>query len=325
MRWLVQYLPGIVAMKLFIPKRNARIFSSRIFSFCAATLGGLATLWLVCLASPASLAQQPPLKRPAGDRLPRDRSLMPLMHDVRKQVFSSRMEFMALLSHPEIREEIGLAEEEFEELSNSGRDLFQEIRTIYHSDRDPNQPTGQGEPRESAERHQQMVAKIAQKIREHDQEFMQQLRDSVNYSRFLEILVQARGNRAVIHEDVAKLIGLPAEKLEEVRAVSHKVWRDQWETMGDKMRDLIRGQEGQDPALQGMRREAQQLVERAENTVSQAVGQRLSSEHLEALKNLRGEPFELPEDFFELRPPPGPRGHGGDGSDDGSDHRHPKR
>jgi len=246
------------------------------------------------------------------------------MHDVRKQVFSSRLEFMALLSHSAIRDEIGLDQEEYELLASSSKDLFKEIKDLYHVNRDQRPPGPREDSPETQKEYQQLVMKISQLIREHDQQFMQQLQSSSNFDRFIEILVQARGHRAVVHEDVAKRIGLPPEKLDEVRTVGHQVWREQWESMGDRMRELIRSEETKGPAHQGNRKEAQQLVERAETKVNEAVGRRLASEHLEALKQLQGKPFAMPEDFFELRmpPPSGPRGHRGERDEEG--HRLPR-
>lgn len=259
-----------------------------------------------------------------SDRSPGERSFGRIMHEVRRQVFSSRIDFMALLSHPLVRQEVGLEDAELDALSESNRLLMEEIRAVLQADAEqlpsPNeQPSDSQDPSITAKSERsKLIARIADLVRQSESQFLEQLRTVVDYDRFLQIVIQARGNRAVVHEDVANRIGLDAAKLEEIRLVSHQCWREQWESMGDKMRELMRSDQNRSPASSGRRREARQIVERAETTVDEALALRLSSQQLEQLKQLRGEPFALPDDIFEVRLPgwsgrPGPKRDGPNG------------
>lgn len=279
---------------------------------------------------------RPSLDRPTLERLANDRALGPILHEVRKQVFSSRLDFMALLSHCDVRAAVGMSEEEFVAFSESNRVLFDEIR-LHFQDRRGQQVRDQGEvekldqdpsKQNTSERaafeRQQLVARIVDVVKQSDQKFVDELRESVDYDRFLQILIQARGNRSVVHEDVATRIGLSMDKLDEIRTVSHRVWREQWESMGDRMRELMRREENQRPLAQGKKMEARQLIERAERMVDEAIAQRLSSQQREALVQHRGEPFALPDDLFELRfpGPPGRRGLKGEHREERSSGSH---
>lgn len=256
---------------------------------------------------------------PPGREAP-DQSFWAVMRDVHKQAFTSRLDFMALLSHPAIRAEVGIDDEEFEKLRRLEMSFFDEIRSIYQDQRDQPIP------------HDMLVPKIVDVVHSHDAEFMEHFRAAIDFERFIGILVQVRGNRSVVHEEVAKRIDLPPDKLDEIREVAFRTWREQADRFGDNFRELLRVRDGDRRSdrvrREGSRREGdrrderridaerqkdgeiRKLVERVEKKVNDAVALKLTTEQLQSLNNLRGEPLELSDDFFAIRLPnfPGRRG-----------------
>ncbi len=226
-----------------------------------------------------------------SDRRSSDAIFWSVMRDVHKQVFSSRMDFMSLLSHPSIRAEVGIDDEEFDSLSRLNISLFNEIKTLQRN-----------QSEEQLDR-QELVAKVANLMQEHEQLFIEHIKSVTDFDRFIEILVQARGNRSVVHEEVARRISLPADKLDELREVSHKAWREQMDGLGEKIRELIRKGELQDLVKKTQNQEIRQLVKRAELKVNESLGQRMTSEQLEALRQIRGVEFAVPDDAFDARLP----------------------
>ncbi len=252
------------------------------------------------------------------------------MRDVHKHAFSSRMDFMMLLSHPSIRSQAGIDDEEYAELSRLEQSFFDEIWSVYQEQRD--QPLA----------HQDLVKKIVEVVHSHDEEFMELFRTTTDFDRFIGILVQVRGTRSVVHEEVAKRINLSPEKLKEIRVLAFRTWREQTDHFGDKFRELLRGRKGGRPGDREhplgsnhkedenrkdgeFRRdhkvkiekheendsaEIRELIERVEEKVNQAVAHKLTTEQLQTLENLRAKSFELPEDIFTVRLPyfPGRRG-----------------
>jgi hypothetical protein len=242
-----------------------------------------------------------------------------VMRDVHKQSFSSRFGFMMLLSHPAIREEVGLSEDEYRQLQELNGGLDREIKSLHQSQQD--NPVD----------HQQLVAKIVQQLSEHDRRFIEFLESTIDFDRFISVLVQARGNRSIVHEEVAKRIDLPPERLNELRALSHRVWREQMDELGDQIRQWIRSGESRkgsgdresgdresgdrQVAHQNQHEEIKQLLQKAEAKVNESVGQRLTTEQRMALDQLKGTPFQLPEGLFEIRFPPGSGRRGPKGGD----------
>ncbi|MBX3420004.1 MAG: hypothetical protein KF752_00465 [Pirellulaceae bacterium] len=216
-----------------------------------------------------------------------------VMHDVQKRCSSSRVEWLGLLSHQSIRDEIGLDDQEYALIRELDRQLLISLKDIHQSQF------------QQALSHEKLVETVAQKLHDNDLAFTNRLRESADFERLIGILVQARGDRAVIYSDVAERIQLPDDKLDEVRSVYHRAWREQMDLMGDKMRDLLRRGQLQQLLVQSQRQEVRQLFKRAEDKVNHAVALRLTSEQLAALRRLEGKKIELPADFIDFSRGPG--------------------
>jgi hypothetical protein len=233
-----------------------------------------------------------------------------VMREVHSQSFSSRIDFMMLLSHPSIRAEVGLSEEEYQQLLDFNVGLFKGIKAIHQSHLDEPLP------------RDQLVAKVIAHLADHDREFVQYIHQKMDFERFINLLVQARGNRSVVHDEIARRIELSAEKLAELRVITHRVWREHMDEMGDHMKDLIRRGEMKELVRQSQNAEVRQLFEKAEQKVNESVGRRLTSEQLRALEALRGEVFDMPANLLEIRFPAGQAvGPGLRGSEEQRDRR----
>ena len=249
---------------------------------------------------------QPP--RPAHDRPLLDSSFWGVMRDVHKKSFSSRLEFTALLSHDSVRAEVGLDTDEYQQIQRLNLELIESIKKIQETQLQNPVP------------HDQVVDAIVAQVESHEGQFIDSLRGAADFDRFLGILVQARGTRAVVHEEIAKRIDLPRDKLDELRELSQRAWREQMEELGDNIKELLRQGQNRETIRQRQNPTVRALFARAEEKVNRAISLKLTSDQLNALNQMKGEPFELPDNLFDVQLPRGfmpgsrgPRPGGGEG------------
>lgn len=259
-------------------------YESRLLSLTA-------KLALVCawLHPQALLAQSSEKATPQVQRLPTAASVWSVMPEVHKRCSSSRLEFLALLSHASIREEVGVDSEEYQHLRNSTFQLFESIKVVQRAQS------------ENPLSEEQLINKLSELIKQHDLAFNRYLEKASKYDRFLGLFIQARGNRAVCHVDVASRLNVPPQKLEELRLISHETWRAEMDRMGERFKDLLRRGQYREIIEKSQNTEMRDMFIRVEARVNEAIGRRMTAQQLEALEQLQGPKFDIPKDFFELR------------------------
>jgi hypothetical protein len=131
------------------------------------------------------------------------------------------------------------------------------------------------------------------------------------------------GNRSVTQGEIATRIGLSDEKLVEIRHLTEKVRREEFEKVGDIFRGQVRGQpqNGQ---------QVRDIFKQIDDKVDEAIKAKLTTQQLDALNQQKGPPFEIPKDLFEFRSrgdgnsePRPPRGGGERKNKEGDGDRHP--
>jgi hypothetical protein len=246
---------------------------------------------IVCalLHPQALLAQSGESAASEDQRLPTVASVWSVMPEVHKRSSSSRLEFLALLSHASIREEVGVDSEEYQHLRNSTFQLFESIKAVQRAQS------------ETPLTEEQLINKLSELIKQHDLAFNRYLEQASNYDRFIGLFIQARGNRAVCHVDVASRLDVPPQKLEELRLISHETWRAEMDRMGERFKDLLRRGQYREIIEKSQNSEMREMFIRVEARVNEAIGRRMTAQQLETLEQLRGPKFDIPKDFFELR------------------------
>jgi hypothetical protein len=271
----------------------------KIFNYGRSSLPSTA---LVVMLSAWSLQQavwaEPGEAPPSTDRRQLT-SVWSVMHEVHRRCSSSRLEFLALLSHASVREEVGIDSEEYQHLKNSTLQLFESIKALQRAHS------------ENPLTEEQLINRLSELVNQHDLAFNRYLEEASNYDRFIGLFIQARGNRAVCHLDVARRLDVPPEKLEELRMISHDTWRAEMDRMGERFKDLLRRGKIREIIEKSQNAEMREVFIRAESRVNEAIGRRMTAQQLKALQQLRGPEFDIPKDFFELRYSDGSKGRSG--------------
>jgi hypothetical protein len=226
-------------------------------------------------------------------------SVWSVWKDVHRKSGSSRFDFLPLiLGSAEVRSEIGLDDQEFARVRQIDDQLRKQIQEL---DKQNAQSTSRDK----------FIDMIAEEIVRNDAELFAYLGENSDFERLLGILVNIRSHRSVLNTLVADRIGLSAEKLAELRNLSGDIWKEEME----KVRDTVRSIPRQDKVR------IDDIFEQVGKKLDIALKLKLTSQQLEALSKLRGQPFAVPADLRLPPPPPQFRGRfeGGHDRRDGSE------
>jgi hypothetical protein len=227
-------------------------------------------LWLAC-----STHAQPPAKE-------------------REVFFETLREFMPhkelfdLVEHATIREQIGLSESEANLIVEHVSQTSGALNALRKQNEGKNVPL---------EQYKKQVRAIItpQNIASYD------ILYKSDFKRLLGIYVQARSYRAVLNEQVAREIGLEGQAFEEFRKTRNEVWQVLMEELREDMMQQIRkAPPGAPPA----RANITKLFKDAEKELDFKLARELTPDQKEALENLKGAPFNLPEHPFKFPLPP---------------------
>lgn len=248
---------------------------------------------------PKSAQQDKPPQRPQRGNNDEFWKVMP---EAFKEASNNRRYLWVLIEHPAIQAEIGLDEAELKTLDELNHKHFEELKAIREKYKDNF---------DKVKLHTELVELINQQ----DAIFLENVSKSCDFKRLIEIDVQANGTRAVTHSEIAKRIGMTAERLAEVRVFCDKRRREEMEELAGKIQDVTRNQ-----GAEGVKK-VRELFRHLDQKLNDCLRSKLTSLEIDALNELKGAPMELPEDLFEprLRGPgsgnrrPDPRG--GDNKD----------
>lgn len=240
----------------------------------------LAGTWL-CLAASSWSWAQPPKGASSSSGSKESREFWSILGEASKDSNNNRFYFLRMVEHPAIQAEIELTSEELKEIDTLNHLHMDEVRKL----RDDYVKAPDKEFCKQA---------LRELLRQQDAAFMRKLRDVVNFERLLQISVQVYGSRSVTQAEIAERVGLSQEKLAEIRSLAEKVRQDEFEKMGDSIRELMRSgpQSG---------KKARDMFKQIDIKVNEAIRMRLTSQQLEALTQNRGSAFEIPDDLFERR------------------------
>ena len=199
-----------------------------------------------------------------------------------KDASNNRRYLWVLLEHPAIQAEIGLDEAELKTLDELNHKHFEELKAIREKYKDNF---------DKVKVHEELVELINQQ----DAIFLEHVSKSCDFKRLIEIDVQAHGTRAVTHSEIAKRIGMSAERLSEVRAFCDKRRREEMEELAEKIQDVTRNQ-----GSEGVKR-VRELFRQLDQKLNDCLRSKLTSVEIDALNELKGASMELPEDLFEPR------------------------
>jgi hypothetical protein len=241
---------------------------------CLAAYGG-------CWAQPPTPPGNPPALKD-GDSVPSVRSeFWVMLGQASKESSNSRRDFWRLLSHPKIQTEVGLEAAELEAIFVLSKKHFEQLQLL------------QTQLSESSAARDEKLSKLVQVLHQQEAEFIEMLKSNTNLERLIQIDVQAYGIRAVTHGLVAKQIGLSEEKAAELRQLSDEVRREEMDKMGHKIRELMRSPQSD--------KKVREVIKQLDEKIADALKHKLNSQQLEALNQLKGAAFEIPEDLFDRR------------------------
>lgn len=199
-----------------------------------------------------------------------------------KEASNNRRNLWVLLEHPVIQAEIGLDEVELKKLDELNYKHFEELKAIREKYKDNF---------DKVKVHKDLVELINQQ----DAIFLEHVSKSCDFNRLIEIDVQAHGARAVTHSEIAKRIGMSAERLSEVRAFCDKRRREEMEELAGKIQDVTRNQ-----GSEGVKK-VRELFRHLDQKLNDCLRSKLTSVEIDALNTLKGVPMELPDDLLEPR------------------------
>ncbi len=198
--------------------------------------------------------------------------------------FGAGMGLLAILRAEQVRQELGLTEEQQAKLQELGRQLMEEGRQRFQGMRDL--PEDQRRAR---------FAQIMEESRAELEERLAKVLSADQMKRLKQIALQQElqgpgGVRALTRKDVASALGLTEDQVQKINAVADKIQ--------EEMRGMFRPGAGPE--------QRDQLRQRMEELRAQARGEVeniLTPEQMGKLKELLGAPFRL-----ELRTGFGPPG-----------------
>lgn len=210
--------------------------------------------------------------------------------DAYRQSSNNRQNLWRLLEHPAIQGELQLDESELKSIEVLNGQHFSELLQLRAK-------LKQGIQREI------LHTELVELINKQDAAFMDEVAKHCDMNRLIELDIQAYGTRAVTHAEVAKRIGLSDQKLADLREHCDEFRRKEM----DQMRERIPIEE------------VRKLFREMDQRLNDCIKARLTSQELDALNQIKGKPFKLPEDLFEPRRR-GRLGTGGSGAgSDGTD------
>ena len=199
-----------------------------------------------------------------------------------KEASNNRRVLWVLLEHPAIQVEIGLTEAELKSIDELNFKHFDELKAIREKYKDNFDKV-------------KLLNELVELINQQDAIFLDLVSKSCDFKRLIEIDVQAYGTRAVTQTEIAKRIGMSAERLSEVRTFCDKRRREEMEELAGKIPDVTRNRSSE--GVQKVR----ELFRNLDLKLNECLRSKLTSLELDALNQLKGAPMVLPEDLFEPR------------------------
>ncbi len=249
-------------------------------------------LWLACSVNSQSPPPRPDGSRPDDPRRSESRERDAFFDAMRE--FLPHKELFDLLDHDSIRKEIKLSDADAELIEANVRKTFEALHAI-RKEFEGKTPT--------PEEFKQKVAEAIEPLNKESYEILEKRAD---FERLLGLYVQARGHRALLNDQVAQKIGLEGQALEGFR----KLRSQSWQLLMDDTRDAIKREMRNAPPGKSLPRNAiSDLFKLAEKKLEDKLSRELTEEQKNALENLKGVKFPLPEHPFNY--PPRNRGRGG--------------
>jgi hypothetical protein len=246
--------------------------------FCTTNIRPLITIAAViaCVVTCADCWSQHP-KPPQGSE--ESREFWSIFGDALKNADNNQLNLLPLIEHPKIRTEVDLSDSEFEEINSLKKQHMSEIRQLRDDYvKNPDK--------------QLCKRKLTELLNKQDADFTQRVVEHSNFERLIQIAIQVYGNRAATSKEIAQRTELPPDKVKEIRSLAHKIRREEFE--GDTIRDLMRNGPQNEKKMRD-------TFKQIENKINEAIKTKLTTEQLDALNQLRGEPIEIPNDLFDRR------------------------
>ncbi|SRR6056297_151032 len=184
-----------------------------------------------------------------------------------------------LLAKEEVREELEMDEMQVEALGTVRESLQEDMRSMA-------QDIGGGNFREMSEEDRRKVFEKMQKKREELEEKVTQALDEVllpeQSERLHQIRIQVQGIRALADEKVAEQLEITAEQKKEMEEVQDKMRSE----MAEKFREAR--ESGDFGAMRDLMPKMQEKTEAAMMEI-------LTAEQKKKFEEMKGEPFEMPE------------------------------
>ncbi len=232
---------------------------------------------LLLLAIPAS-AQRP--RGPGPGPGPGGPGGNSLFFDAMREVFQEtpNKELFDLVNHAKIRDEIALSAEYTEQLRDNMHAAMKQVFALRHDSDDLDPKLGK----------EDIKAKLREAIRPHDDASYKMLEMNSNFDRLLGIYAQARNNRAILIDPVAKKVGIEGAALEQFRKTRTEEGRKLWLETRDAVDRVMRNA----PLGVNPRAEIEKLFKQAEEKLDRKLGELLTDEQHAKLEELKGVKFD---------------------------------
>ncbi len=207
---------------------------------------------------------------------------------------SSNKEFVDLLHHRPVRDEIELEEADYEALRDIGKQAMHAVRDLEHD--------------KSTHRlsREEIRGKIIEVIGPIQQRSLELLKSKARFDRLVELIAQRHGYAAAANKEVADRIGLSGEDLDRFRETRDGLKRELMEETGRQIERIFK-QSGGD-----VRERIQTVFENSRTWMDDRLAGELTVEQQNAFARLLEESFT---DFPPMRggwrrgPPPRRDGH----------------
>lgn len=210
-------------------------------------------------------------------------------------------DFFDLLMHEPVRAEIGLSQQDYQQIFDSGE---KNMRALFDL---------QSQSRESGKSKDEYKKEILEHTKSFEEETLAILKkNSATYTRLLELMVQQKSFSAAANSEIAELIGLTDDQLVEFRSVRAELRKQQMEKMRPEVEGIIRKSHGD---RHSVGEKIEKLFREANTELLEQLKAKLSEDQQVALEKLKGEKFDdLPAwNGFRRGMPGPPRRAGGRG------------
>lgn len=222
---------------------------------------------------------------------------------------SATRDFFDLLMHEPVREEIGLSQQDLDQIIDSGE---KNMRALFDL---------QSQSRDSGKSKDEYKREILEYSQSFEQETLALLKkNDATYRRLLELMVQQKSFSAVANPDIARKIGMTDEQLVEFRSMRSELRKQQMDKMRPEVESIIRKSHGD---RHSVGEKIEKLFQDANSEVLQQLKAKLTEDQLVAFENLKGEKFDdlPPWNGFRRGMPGPPRRSGGKARGQGQEGR----